>query len=84
MLVASPEELVAFKVISCHQRRGQPKSGTDWRDLAMLLLAFPELKQSDRLVAERLKAGNAGDDVMNLWNDLVKQEIRSTDEDDEF
>jgi hypothetical protein len=27
-----------------HQRRGKPKSGTDWRDIAMLLLAFPDLK----------------------------------------
>ena len=26
------------------RRHGTPKSGTDWRDLAVLLLAFPELK----------------------------------------
>jgi hypothetical protein len=84
VLVASPEELIALKVISYHQRRGQPKSGTDWRDVAMLLLAFPELKQNDGLVLERLKAENASEDVMNLWSDLVKQEIQDTDEDDEF
>jgi len=84
VLVASPEELIALKVISYYQRRGQPKSGTDWRDLAMLLLAFPELKRMDGLVVERLKAENAVSDVMNLWSDLVKQEIQSTDEDDEF
>lgn len=84
VLVASPEELIALKVISYYQRRGQPKSGTDWRDVAMLLLAFPELKRNNGLVIERLKAENAGEDVMNLWRDLVKQEIQSTDEDDEF
>lgn len=84
VLVASPEELIALKVIAYHQRRGQPKSGTDWRDVAMLLLAFPELKQNDGLVTERLKAENAGEEVMNLWSDLVKQTIQSTDEDDEF
>lgn len=84
VLVASPEELIALKVIAYHQRRGQPKSGTDWRDVAMLLLAFPELKQNDGLVTQRLKAENAGQDVMNLWSDLVKQTIQSTDEDDEF
>lgn len=84
VLVASPEELIALKVIAYYQRRGQPKSGTDWRDIAMLLLAFPELKQNDGLVTERLKAENAGEDIMNLWRDLVKQEIQSTDEDDEF
>jgi len=85
VLVASPEELIALKVIAYYQRRGQPKSGTDWRDVAMLLLAFPELKRDDGLVTERLKAESAGEDVMNLWSDLVKQEIlQATDEDDEF
>jgi hypothetical protein len=84
VLVASPEELIALKVIAYYQRRGQPKSGTDWRDVAMLLLAFPELKREVGLVAERLKAENAGEDVMNLWSELVRQEIRSTNEDDEF
>ena len=84
VLVASPEELIALKVIAYYQRRGQPKSGTDWRDVAMLLLTFPELKNNDGLVTERLKAESAGKDVMSLWSDLVKQEIQSTDEDDEF
>jgi hypothetical protein len=84
ILVASPEELIALKVIAYHLRRGQPKSGTDWRDIAMLLLAFPELKSSDGLVAERLRAENAGEEVMKLWQELVDQEIEPTDEDDEF
>lgn len=84
VLVASPEELIALKVIAYHQRRGQPKSGTDWRDIAMLLLAFPELKQKGGLVTERLKAENAGDGAMRLWRELVNQEIQTTNEDDEF
>jgi hypothetical protein len=50
----------------------------------MLLLAFPELKENDGLVAERLKAENASADAMNLWRELVAQEIQSADEDDEF
>jgi len=84
VLVASPAELIALKVIAYYQRRGQPKSGTDWRDIAMLLLAFPELKKGEGFVAKRLKAENAGEDVMNLWRDLVKQEFQSTEDDDEF
>jgi hypothetical protein len=84
VLVASPEELIALKVIATYQRRGQPKSGTDWRDVTMLLLRFPELKNHDGLVTDRLKAKSAGKDVMNVWSDLVKQEIHSTNEDDEF
>ena len=84
VLVVSPEELIALKVIAYHLQRGQPKSGTDWRDIAMLLLAFPELKQEDGLVTERLKAENAGEEIMKLWQELVNQEIQATDEDDEF
>ena len=59
VLVASPEELIALKVIAYFQRRGQPKSGTDWRDVTMLLLTFPDLKSHDGLVTDRLKAKSA-------------------------
>ena len=83
VLVASPEELIALKVIAYHLRRGQPKSGTDWRDIAMLLLAFPELKLDDGLVMERLQAENAGEDAQTLWRKWVKQEIQ-TEDDEEY
>jgi hypothetical protein len=84
ILVAAPEELVAQKVIAVHQRSGQPKAFTDRRDLAMLLLAFPELKKQDSAVAERLQAANASDDVTQLWREIVAQEIRESEEDSEF
>ena len=84
VLVVSPPELIASKVIAYHQRRGQPKSGTDWRDVAMLLLAFPELKRDIGPVADRLHAAGAGPEVMAIWYDLVAQEINPADEDDEF
>lgn len=84
VLVASPEELIALKVIAYHQRRGQPKSGTDWRDVAMLLLAFPELKTKDGLVFQRLQAENVNQDIINLWNELVNQNIQPENENDEF
>jgi hypothetical protein len=83
VLVASPEELIAQKVIAYYQRRGQPKSGTDWRDLAMLLLTFPDLRQDAGAVAQRLHAANVEKSVMDLWYDMVKQKIQPTD-DDEF
>src|ERR1700682_2452166 len=34
--VLTPPELIASKVCSYHSRQGQPKGGTDWRDIAML------------------------------------------------
>ena len=84
VLVISPPELIAHKVISYHARRGQPKSGTDWRDLAMLLLTFPELKEENGAVSEALKSLGAKDTVMETWRDLVAQEIVEPEDDGEF
>jgi hypothetical protein len=82
--VMAPADLVASKVISYYQRRGKPKSGTDWRDLALLLLTFPELKSVAGPVHDELEATGAEAAVFDLWRDLVDQEIRPEDEDDEF
>ena len=84
VLVIAPADLIASKALSYHQRRGAPKSGTDWRDLAMMLLAFPELKQEAGPVADRLQAIGASVEAMAAWKELVKQEIQAADEDDEF
>ncbi len=84
VLVMSPPELIAHKVISYHSRHGQPKAGTDWRDLAMLLLTFPELKKDEGAVSEALNSMKAGADVMKAWNELVAQEIVEPDDDGEF
>jgi hypothetical protein len=84
VLVMSPPELIAHKVISYNTRRGQPKAGTDWRDLAMLLLTFPELKQEQGAVSEALRAIKAGEGVMKAWSELVAQEIAEPKDDSEF
>lgn len=84
ILVPIPEELIAQKVIAVHQRNGPPKSFTDRRDIAMLLLAFPELKKEAGAVQERLRAANASDEGMRLWSDIVMQEIRAAAEDYEI
>jgi hypothetical protein len=84
VLVIAPADLIASKVVAYQQRRGHPKSGTDWRDLAMLLLVFPELKQEAGLVAERLQKMEAGLEARAAWKELVAQEITPMDEEDEF
>ncbi len=84
VLVVSPAELIANKVVSYHARRGQPKSGTDWRDIAVLLLTFPELKSETGLVLDRLTAAGAGQPVLNVWKQIVAQEITAEDEDEGF
>jgi hypothetical protein len=82
--IASPTEIIAQKVISYESRRGQPKSGTDWRDLAMLLLTFPELKTESGPVLSALRALDANEDVIQTWRELVTQEIREPAPDSEF
>jgi hypothetical protein len=84
VLVIAPADLVALKVSALYQRRGQPKSGTDWRDVAMLLLAFPDLKQELGPVGDRLRATGASPEVLDVWKDLVAQEIRPEGETEEF
>jgi hypothetical protein len=75
VLVMAPAELIASKVISYYQRRGKPKSGTDWRDLAMLLLAFPELKQESGEVLNCLLAVGANEKIFELWWEVVGMAI---------
>ncbi len=84
VLVMAPAELIASKVMAYHHRRGQPKSGTDWRDLAMLLLTFPNLKRDPGPVSERLRAAGADKKVLAAWKALMAQEIRAPEEDEEF
>jgi hypothetical protein len=84
VLVLSPAELIASKVVSYHQRMRKPKAGTDWRDLAVLMLTYPKLKRDPRAVADCLKSVHAGPRVLALWRDLVSQEIEPEDENDGF
>jgi len=84
VLVMAPTELIASKVISYYRRRAQPKSFTDRRDIAVLLLQFPELKQSSGPVADALRAAGAEPEVLTAWQQLVAQDIQPPDDDDEF
>jgi hypothetical protein len=81
VLVVTPPELIADKVAALVRRRGRPKEGTDRRDLAMLLLTFPELKTEAGPVMERLRASGSSDDVIAAWKVLVAEEILPEDED---
>src|ERR1051325_11510799 len=82
--VITPAELIARKVISLHSRRGQPKSGTDWRDLAMLFLAFPDLKTESGVVSEILNSLNASEEELKTWSEVARQNIEPPDDDSEF
>jgi hypothetical protein len=84
VLILSPAALIAQKVIAFHQRRGKPKAGTDWRDIAMLLLTFPQLKQDPGSVTAALVEAQVGADILAVWQDFVQQDIQPVDEDEDF
>jgi hypothetical protein len=84
VLVMAPAELIASKVVSYCRRLAQPKSFTDRRDIAVLLLQFPELKEAKGRVAEALREAKADPEIVATWEELSAQEIRSPDPDGEF
>jgi hypothetical protein len=81
ILVLSPVELIASKVVSYHSRKGKPKAGTDYRDLGMLLLRFPELKEN---VLENLRGKNVGDAILETWTEIATQDFQFEDEDEDL
>src|SRR5438874_11243230 len=78
--VVTPEEAIAGKLLAFVGRRGKPESFTDRRDLAVLLLTFPELKTEAGAVRERLVAAGAGADVLAAWSELVREKIEPEDD----
>lgn len=50
----------------------------------MLLLKFPELKVVEGKVRDRLLAAQASVEMLQVWEELVVQEIEAIDEDEDF
>jgi hypothetical protein len=84
VLVVAPAELIANKVLAWHRRKGQPKAFTDRRDLAVLLLRFPELKTVAGAVRTRLEAAGADAAALAAWMEVVSQDIREATDEEEF
>jgi hypothetical protein len=76
--------MIAQKLIAFTSRKGQPKAGTDWRDLTILLLQFPNLKMESGEVLDRLKALQASSIAIEEWRKLVATEIRPEDTDEGY
>lgn len=78
--VLTPVELIVSKVISFQSRYGKPKSWTDRRDLAVLLLQFPDLKSETGEVAEILRKREVDEKVLDAWREIVAQDLQVEDE----
>lgn len=69
------------RIISFQSRYGKPKSWTDRRDLAVLLLRFPELKEK---VFANLQAKTVGKAVLETWVEIESQGFEFEDEDEDL
>ena len=81
--VSTPEDLIAQKVIAFNARRGRPKSGTDWRDLTLLLLTYPQLKSAAGPVLDRLLANAADASSIAEWKRVVSLSIDADESNDD-
>lgn len=81
VLVLSPAELITAKIISSASRTKTAKGLTDAADVRRLMLVFPDLKTEEGPVADCLRAADADESALDLWKDVVAQEILPEDED---
>jgi hypothetical protein len=84
ILIPTPAELIASKVLSLISRPKTPKGMTDAADLRRLLLTFPELRTVEGLVTETLRRAQSPANALDAWRNLVGQEILPEDEDAGF
>ncbi len=82
--VLTPAELIASKVTSYLSRKGQPKAFTDRRDLAVLLLRFPDLQDQNGDVYKALENQKATSEAIEFWNELVDETIVVPETDDDL
>ena len=83
VLVVSPADLIAMKVISMSARPNTPKGLTDEADIFRLLLTFPEHKTRTGMVIKSLETQQASDAAHQIWQQLVDREI-TPDRDDDY
>jgi len=79
--ILSPLELITSKIISFQSRYGKPKSWTDRRDFAVLLLRFPELKEK---VLANLQEKNVGEAILETWAEIESQGFEFEDDDEDL
>lgn len=82
--VVAPAELVAQKLLAWGRRGAKAKGFTDRRDLAVLLLQFPDLKSELGPVHGRLVAAGADAAAFESWRQVVATTIEAEADEDEF
>jgi hypothetical protein len=78
-----PTQLVAEIRVAYARRQGQPKGGTDSRDLMVLLLAFPHLKDESGPVLRRLVDHGADETALAAWRQFATARIDADELEDD-
>lgn len=81
VLVPTPEELIAQKVIALTRRGRQPKGDTDRRDVKVMLQAHPALQQADGPVRTCVLAAGADERTLATWQELAALNLTDDGED---
>jgi hypothetical protein len=84
VLILTPPELIAYKVLSMIGRSKTPKGLMDAADLRRLVLTFPQLKTDEGPVTDALRRLDAPSHAFKTWQTLVAEEILPEDEDTGF
>jgi hypothetical protein len=75
--------LIALKVGALVKRRLAPKGATDLADLRRMLLAHPDLRQEQGVVASAIRLVGGGKEELRQWYGLVAEPPVSDEETDE-
>jgi hypothetical protein len=82
VMVMPPAELIRQKVVGMVNRSGTAKQLMDLADIRRLLLAFPDLKAVEGIVADRLSATDAPAPALKAWREIAAEEIVAENDDD--
>ena len=70
-----PVTLLAMKIKSYAARRKQIKGDTDRVDIRRMLVTFPELRELEGDVTDKLVSDGASNAVLEIWYDFVEEKL---------
>jgi len=82
--VIRPAALIGQKVVSMTSRSQTAKGATDLADIRRLLLTFPDLRNPEGPVADRLRESGAPAAALETWREIATHEIVPENDDDGY
>lgn len=82
--VLEPAITVAHKMLTLARRWSSATAGIDRRDVAYMLLAFPEFKNMEGPVSDAFAELEASPKTMELWKEIVEAPLLPEDDDEGY